>query len=291
MDEALLLQGMTDAQKSLFETEMRDVRKSTVAAAVLSVLLGWAGGHLYYLRRAGLGTLYLLVTCVFGGLLADVFMAPASYRVDLRALGLDPSQAVYGLVALAALPQALAVIGLLFVRGSVRKHNEARAEEIAIKIKALAAPAAAPAEAAPQAPAAPAPEPQPAAADATVMLPSGGLGADADTELGRLVILSGEDEGKRVPVYGNPTPDGFETTIGREQISGDLGRAHIHFADPEISRRQARIVCSGGQFRLVNLSQTNPTQVDGRPVGVDEGVPVVPGTRIRFGNIETEFQL
>ena len=290
MDESLLVQGMTDAQKAMFETEMKPVRKSRGAAFVLHVLLGWAGGHHFYMKRGGLGVLYLLFTCIFGGALCVYLWASSQSLLDLGMVGIDETVAFYVLLGGSLLAEFLALIELTLVPGRIARYNEARAEEIAIKIKALSlssapsvGPAAAPSEST---------EPAPAAGvDATVMLSGGGLGEDEIPLLGKFVVVSGSDKGKEIPVYGYVTSGGFETTIGREQVTGGRGKAHIHFDDPAISRKQAKLVCSAGKFKIVNLSQTNPTVVNGRSVGVDEGVYLVPGNRVQFGGVEMEFRV
>jgi len=293
MDESLLVQGMTDAQKAMFETEMKPVRKSRGAAFALHVLLGWAGGHHFYMKRGGLGVLYLLLTCIFGGALCVYLWASSQSLLDLGMVGIDETVVFYVLLGGSLLPEFLALIELILVSGRIARYNEARAEEIAIKIKALslsAAPSAGPA-AAPSEPAEPA-EPAPAAgADATVMLSGGGMGEDEIPLLGNFVVVSGSDKGKEIPVYGYVTSGGFETTMGREQVTGGRGKAHVHFDDPAISRKQAKLVCSAGKFKIVNLSKTNPTVVNGRSVGVDEGVNIVPGNRVQFGAVEMEFRV
>lgn len=51
------------------------VRKSKTVALILCILLGWLGGHRFYVGKVGTGILYLLTFGLFGiGILIDFIM-------------------------------------------------------------------------------------------------------------------------------------------------------------------------------------------------------------------------
>lgn len=84
-----------------------------------------------------------------------------------------------------------------------------------------------------------------------------------------LVGVQGAVQGQSFPV----PPTGV--VIGR-----DAGSAQVVIPDPHVSRRQAQIRRNAqGQFVLVNLSQTNPTLVNGQPVMAEHTLR--PGDRIQ----------
>ena len=118
--------------------------------------------------------------------------------------------------------------------------------------------------------------PPPSQANAPIVLP------------GYLEFLSGSQQGARITIVGLPTPQGAEATIGREHTSG-RHQAHILVPDPTVSRQQARLLFQNGHYQLVNLSSTNPTQVNGRMLDVEEGVFLASGDRIRFGDVEAQL--
>jgi hypothetical protein len=53
--------GMTDHQRAWFYAEYERARKDEVIAVLLAIFLGGFGVHHFYLRRNGLGILYLVV--------------------------------------------------------------------------------------------------------------------------------------------------------------------------------------------------------------------------------------
>jgi len=84
-----------------------------------------------------------------------------------------------------------------------------------------------------------------------------------------LVGVQGAVQGQSFPV----PPTGV--IIGRDAAS-----AQVVIPDPHVSRRQAQIRRNAqGQFVLVNLSQTNPTLVNGQPVAAEHVLQ--PGDRIQ----------
>jgi hypothetical protein len=107
---------------------------------------------------------------------------------------------------------------------------------------------------------------------------------------GSFEIISGEEEGNKIRIQGYPTANGAETTIGREVVKGDRRFAHLQLKEATVSRRQAQLVSQGGQYRLVNLGATNPSQVNGRELAVNESVELNAGDTVRFGEVELRFE-
>jgi TM2 domain-containing membrane protein YozV len=60
MTQAVVLPAMTDEQRMLFETNYRAAAKDELTGVLLALFLGGFGAHHFYLRRNGLGVLYLI---------------------------------------------------------------------------------------------------------------------------------------------------------------------------------------------------------------------------------------
>ncbi len=99
-DELQLMRGMTEPQRLLFATQMNGVRKHTTTATILAIFLGGIGAHHFYLGRAGVGVIYLLFSWTF-------------------------------------IPVILGLLEAISMRSSVRRYNDARANELAAQIAAL----------------------------------------------------------------------------------------------------------------------------------------------------------
>lgn len=75
--------NMTDRQRALFYTEYERARKDEVICVLFAIFLGCFGVHHFYLRRNGLGILYLLlcwtgISAILG--LIDAFLSPGRVR-------------------------------------------------------------------------------------------------------------------------------------------------------------------------------------------------------------------
>ena len=83
-----LAAGMTDEQQALFYARVGAVEKDEVAGVLLALFLGSFGLHHFYLRRMGLGTLYLVFfwTGIPGllGLIECFFMPSRVQRYNLE---------------------------------------------------------------------------------------------------------------------------------------------------------------------------------------------------------------
>jgi len=86
----------------------------------------------------------------------------------------------------------------------------------------------------------------------------------------QLEILSGERQGEKIILV-------MENLIGRE-------KGNIRFNDKSVSREHARIHYIGGKYFLSNVSLTNPTRVNGQPVGDEHELSE--GDEIQFGVIK-----
>jgi TM2 domain-containing membrane protein YozV len=60
IDPIVYTASMTDQQRNWFYAEFQQARKDEVVGVLLAVFLGGLGIHHFYLRRNGLGVLYLL---------------------------------------------------------------------------------------------------------------------------------------------------------------------------------------------------------------------------------------
>lgn len=109
---------------------------------------------------------------------------------------------------------------------------------------------------------------------------------------GVLEILSGADRGKTFRITGYPTEKGEVVTVGRQRVAGERAHAHIQLGDvyPTVSRRQAEFRARDGKLYLKNESETNPTQVNGRPLGVGEEVEITFDTLINMGELELKYR-
>lgn len=93
--------------------------------------------------------------------------------------------------------------------------------------------------------------------------------------LAELKIVSGSLQGKAFPLK-------YETTIGR--VNGDIA-----LEDASVSGDHARIIFVEKEYVLENLSQTNPTIVNGERVTGSKALK--PGDELIMGVIKMKFQL
>lgn len=108
---------------------------------------------------------------------------------------------------------------------------------------------------------------------------------------GELVLATGEDKGKSFKFAGFPTPEGSIVTIGREPVTGDRAYAHIQIDERfhTVSRRQAELIWKDNKLFVKNLSETNPTQVNGAELKPGKMVQLKPGSIIRTGELEFQY--
>jgi hypothetical protein len=122
---------------------------------------------------------------------------------------------------------------------------------------------------------------------------------------GRLEVIAGRDAGQEIRFVRTPGPDGTRVTFGRAE--GEPYR-HVQLREPTVSRAHARMTLEvgaaggngrgvgnggGAQWRLENLSATNPVVVNGRALAADESpagsVVLGEGDRIEMGEVVFRF--
>jgi hypothetical protein len=110
---------------------------------------------------------------------------------------------------------------------------------------------------------------------------------------GELVVLSGEDKGKSFKIAGYPTPEGSVVTIGREPVADERAFAHIQIEERfhTVSRKQAELIWKEKKLFVKNLSDTNPTQVNGIEIKPGKRVQLKPGSIMRTGELEFEYKV
>lgn len=124
-------------------------------------------------------------------------------------------------------------------------------------------------------------------ASQTIRLPTS---ADGTVQIlpGRLIMRQGPEVGREyrfLRVGSQPIP---EVTLGRASGSPYL---HIQLPAPTVSRLHARMRYEGGGWKIINLSQTNPVQVNGRELPIEASVPLVDGDHIVLGEVELSYQI
>ena len=101
-------------------------------------------------------------------------------------------------------------------------------------------------------------------------------------------VVSGDDVVKQIRFYKLGGEHGAETTFGRA-----LGRpyAHIQLKATTVSSRQAKVTFDNGSARLTNFASndSNPTNVNGRDLAVNESVPLRESDRVEMGEVSLLF--
>jgi len=110
-----------------------------------------------------------------------------------------------------------------------------------------------------------------------------------DTIPGKFEIISGRDIGKEFKMNGIPGPNGCVLTIGREKMTGDAAYSHIQLFEKTVSRRQAEIHYIDNKMFLVNLSETNPTQLNGVELKIAVATEILDESVIKTGEVEFKY--
>lgn len=107
---------------------------------------------------------------------------------------------------------------------------------------------------------------------------------------GQLKVTSGLDEIKDILLYrsSNGRGDGTEITIGR--ASGKPYQ-HIQLKPRTVSSKQAKLVYTNNKFMLINYASesSNPTQINGKSLDVNESVQLQDGDEIQMGEVTLRF--
>lgn len=105
---------------------------------------------------------------------------------------------------------------------------------------------------------------------------------------GRLEVLEGREIGQEIRFVRTPGAQVTEITIGRS--SGPMYR-HIQLHEPTVSRLHAKMTLEGRQWRITNLSATNPVVVNSNPLtGEGTSVLLADGDRIELGEVVLRFR-
>ncbi|MCB2221574.1 MAG: FHA domain-containing protein [Bacteroidetes bacterium] len=110
---------------------------------------------------------------------------------------------------------------------------------------------------------------------------------------GKLEIISGEDKGRILKFFGYPTPEGSVVSVGRGKgrVEGERSFARIKIDDKfmTVSREQAELIYREGKLFVRNLSNINPTEVNGIVVPEKEMIELEPGSVMKTGELEFKY--
>ncbi|HXE59903.1 MAG TPA: FHA domain-containing protein [Gemmatimonadaceae bacterium] len=122
----------------------------------------------------------------------------------------------------------------------------------------------------------------------TVEIPRGAMPSPNGYLPGRLEITGGPHRGEAIR-FPRIDGDGVgDYTLGRGE---GPPRTHIRLPVTTVSRQQARLRYEGGRWKLINLSQTNPTAVNGQVLHTPEGVRTLQdGDTVEMGELVLRFR-
>jgi hypothetical protein len=105
---------------------------------------------------------------------------------------------------------------------------------------------------------------------------------------GRLEITGGPHRGEAIRFPRLDGGSSADYTLGRGE---GPPRTHIRLPVTTVSRQQARLRYEGGRWKLINLSQTNPTAVNGQVLHTPEGVRwLQDGDTVEMGELVLRFR-
>jgi len=105
---------------------------------------------------------------------------------------------------------------------------------------------------------------------------------------GRFEVLEGREIGQEIRFVRQPGSTQTEVTFGRQD--GTPYR-HVQLHEPTVSRLHAKMTLEDKDWRLTNLSETNPVSVNGKPLGSDQGSVVLrDGDRVEMGEVVFRFR-
>ena len=110
---------------------------------------------------------------------------------------------------------------------------------------------------------------------------------------GKFIIKSGIDKGTVIaPLQAYPDASGSVITVGREDVQGPRAQSHIKIDDSiqTVSRMQAEIIYKNNKVFIKNLSKTNYTEVNGYALQPNQVKELRPGSIIKMGELEWEYQ-
>lgn len=100
---------------------------------------------------------------------------------------------------------------------------------------------------------------------------------------GRFEVIEGREIGQEIRFVRQPGIAKTEVTFGRQD--GAQYR-HVQLHEPTVSRLHAKMSLEDRDWRLTNLSATNPVSVNGKPLDPDHGsVLLRDGDRVEMGEV------
>jgi len=105
---------------------------------------------------------------------------------------------------------------------------------------------------------------------------------------GRLEIMEGRELGQEIRFIRQPGPGPTEVTFGRQD---GVPYRHVQLYEPTVSRLHAKVTQEGTNWRLTNLSRTNPVSVNGTSMAAENAsVLLQEGDRIEMGEVVFLFR-
>ena len=105
---------------------------------------------------------------------------------------------------------------------------------------------------------------------------------------GRLEVLEGREIGQEFRFVRTPGATQTEITLGRQD---GVPYRHFQLHEPTVSRLHAKLTLEDRNWRLTNLSETNPASVNGTPLGAKNGSAILhDGDRIEMGEVVFRFR-
>jgi hypothetical protein len=105
---------------------------------------------------------------------------------------------------------------------------------------------------------------------------------------GRFEVIEGREIGQEIRFVRQPGSTIAEVTFGRQD--GTPYR-HVQLHEPTVSRLHAKMTLEEKDWRLTNLSATNPASVNGKPMDPDHGSVVLrDGDRVEMGEVVFRFR-
>jgi predicted component of type VI protein secretion system len=105
---------------------------------------------------------------------------------------------------------------------------------------------------------------------------------------GRFEVLAGREVGQEIRFVRQPGSPQTEITFGRQD---GVAYRHVQLQEPTVSRLHAKVTLEGNDWRLTNLSSTNPANVNGTSLSVNNGSIVLrDGDRVEMGEAVFRFR-
>ena len=105
---------------------------------------------------------------------------------------------------------------------------------------------------------------------------------------GRFEVIEGREIGQEIRFVRQPGSAHTEITFGRQD---GVAYRHVQLHEPTVSRLHAKMTLEDKDWRLTNLSTTNPASVNGKPLPADLGSVVLrDGDRVDMGEVVFRFR-